>query len=72
MDRKLITSVLGFNLKAEIKNQDGSLLPEGIKKTIIPKTRVKRIKVRLCDKTFFTSFNESLLEKVIMHRKLTQ
>ena len=64
MDRNLITSVLGFDLKADITDQDGNLVRSGVKKTIIPSVYAQRVNTRLFDRRFFTSFNEGLLAKV--------
>jgi hypothetical protein len=70
MDKYLISSVLGFNLKIEIRDQDGCLVPSGIKRTIVPAEKSERTPVKLFDRSFFTSFNEDLLNKVIYHRRL--
>jgi hypothetical protein len=64
MDRNLITSVLGFNLKADIKDENGQIIPAGIKRSIMPKVYASRVNTRLFDRRFFTSFNEALLNKI--------
>ena len=73
MDRHLITSVLGFNLKATICDKDGNEIPSGVKRSVFPtKTfKPKKIICNLIDETYFTSFNRELLEKIKNHRRLT-
>ena len=63
MDKKLITSVLGFDLKAEIVDQDGQIIKTGCRSCFTP-VRKARIKSKILDKKFFTTFNESLLAKI--------
>jgi hypothetical protein len=70
MDKNLITSVLGFNLKADIKDINGNLLPSGSKTTILPTTYAEKVNTRLFDRRFFTSFNEALLNKIRDYRNL--
>ena len=52
MDRELITSVLGFNLKADIRDEADQLIPVGIKKTIYPVIMMERLNYRIVDKGF--------------------
>jgi hypothetical protein len=68
-DIKVISSVLGMDLRADIKDINDNLLPTGCKKTIHPNKKIK-IKSRLLDKKFFTNFNQALLDKIIEYRKL--
>lgn len=63
MDRYLISSVLGFDLKAEIVDQDGQAIKTGCRSCVSPR-RKSKIKSRTLDKRFFTSFNEALLDKI--------
>ena len=63
MDRNLITSVLGFDLKAEIVDKEGQVLKTGCRSCVVPKKK-GIIKSRILDKSFFTSFNEPLLAKI--------
>jgi hypothetical protein len=70
VDRYLIKSVLGFNLKVEIKDQEGNLIKTGIKRTSFPVIYSDRINSGVFDKSFFTSFNEDLLAKIRQHRRL--
>jgi hypothetical protein len=70
MDRYLIKSVLGFNLKVDIKDEHGNIMPAGVKKTLYPTEIAERVNVRLFDKRFFTTFDEGLLAKVRDHKRL--
>jgi hypothetical protein len=70
MSRDLISSVLGFNFKADIKDESGELIPVGIKKTIYPVSKVERINYRIVDKGFFTHYNEALLAKIRDFRRI--
>ena len=70
MDRELITSVLGFNLKADIKDEADQLIPVGIKKTIYPAIMMERLNYRIVDKGFFTHYNEALIAKIRDFRRL--
>jgi hypothetical protein len=70
MDRNLITSVLGFNLKAEIRDMEGNLVANGVRKTVIPIVYAEKVNTRLFDRRFFTSFDEALLNKIRDYRNL--
>ena len=70
MTKDLITSVLGFDLKADIKNIEGELIPVGVKRTIYPVQKIERINYRIVDKGFFTHYNEALLAKIRDFRRL--
>lgn len=63
MDKKLITSVLGFDLKAEIVDQDGQIIKTGCRSCFTP-VRKARIKSKILDKNFFTHYNEALIAKI--------
>lgn len=66
----LITSVLGMDLKADIRDINDNLILTGIKKTIYPVQRINRINYRIVDKGFFTHYNEALLAKIRDYRRL--
>jgi len=70
MDRKLIKSVLGFNLKADIRDEYGQVIATGVRSSIFPKHPPLQISYRVFDKSFFTSFDEDLLAKIRQHRRL--
>ena len=63
MDKTLITSVLGFDLKAEIVDLNGEAIRTGCRSCFSPK-RKSKIKSRILDKKFFTNYNEALLAKI--------
>jgi hypothetical protein len=66
----LITSVLGMDLKADIRDIDDNLILTGIRKTIYPIQKIDRINYRIVDKNFFTHYNEALLAKIRDYRRL--
>lgn len=70
MDKYLIKSVLGFDLNVDITDKDGNLISKGVKSSIVPNKLPENITVRIFDKSFFTHFNEELLNKIRQHRKL--
>ena len=70
MDRYLITSVLGFDLKRDVKDENGNSIPTGVRTTTYPIEIAERVNVILFDKSFFTTFNEGLLAKVRDHKRL--
>ena len=61
--KTIITSVLGFNLKADIVDLNDNLLPIGIKSTYFP-DNIEPITPRMVNKKWFTSFNNALLDKI--------
>ena len=61
--KAIITSVLGFNLKADIVDLNDNLLPTGIKSTYFP-DNIEPIAPKMVNKKWFTSFNDSLLNKI--------
>lgn len=70
MTKELISSVLGFDLKADIRDETGQLIPVGIKKTIYPAVMMERINYRIVDKSFFTHYNEDLISKIRDFRRI--
>ena len=66
----MICSVLGLNLKAEIRDESDQLIPIGIKKTIYPVSMMERINYRIVDKSFFTHYNEALIAKIRDFRRI--
>lgn len=69
-NKYLIKSVLGFNLKIEIRDPEGNIIKTGIKHTSFPAIYSDKINSGVFDKSFFTSFNEDLLAKIRQHRRL--
>jgi hypothetical protein len=72
MDRYLIKSVLGFNLKVDIRDESGKIIPSGVKRTLYPIEVAKKVNTTLLDKRFFTSFDEALLNKIRDYRNLNE
>ena len=70
MDKTLITSVLGFDLKAEIVDQNGEVIRSGVKSTYVYVVTDVEPEPRILDKNFFTHYNESLLSKIREYRRL--
>jgi hypothetical protein len=70
MDRNLITSVLGFNLKADITDKKGNVLKSGARTTYFGRIHEFSPKVRIVNEKFFTNFNEDLLAKIKEHRRI--
>jgi hypothetical protein len=68
-DVYLIKSVLGMNLKADIRDMDGNLISTGFKTGALPK-EYRPLTPRLLDKNFFTHFNEDLLNKIREFRRI--
>lgn len=70
IDVILIKSVLGFNTKIEIKDQDGNPIKTGAK-TIYSKEKMECMpKACMLDTSFFTHYNEKLLNKIRDYRRI--
>jgi hypothetical protein len=69
MEKYLIKSVLGFNLKADIIDKDGKIVPSG-SICSCRGTFSERSCNKMIDRTFFTSFNQDLLNKFIEYRRI--
>lgn len=66
-----INSVLGFNLKADIKDQEGRIISARVR-SIYPPIISKQICCKFIDKKFFTTFNEGLLNKIRDYKRLNE
>lgn len=66
----IFESVLGFNLKADIRDNVGDLIKPGVKSSVIPNELPTTLCPRLTDRSFFTHFNDDLLKKIREYRKL--
>lgn len=69
-DIVIFESVLGFNLKADIRDADGKLIKPGVKSSVIPKELPIKITTNITDRSFFTHFNDDLLRKIREYRRL--
>jgi hypothetical protein len=70
MDNTVITSVLGFNFKADLVDMDNNPIPTGARSTI-PNDFAKLIP-RQINKNWFTNYNQGLLDKIIDYKKYNQ
>jgi hypothetical protein len=70
MDNIVITSVLGFNLKADLVDKDNNPISTGAK-SVIPND-IAELKARHIDRKWFTNFNQPLLDKIIDYKKYNQ
>ena len=70
-ETNVIKSVLGFNLKAEILDEDDNPIPTGAKSTI-PDNFVQIIQNKTVDRKWFTNYNQDLLDKIADYRKYNQ
>jgi len=69
-DSKLITSVMGFNLKVTVKDENNQMVKTGIKYTIQrAEGSISAFKNRVADKKWFTHFNDGLYNKILDYRK---
>jgi DNA-binding protein Fis len=70
MDNTVITSVLGFNFKADLVDKDNNPISIGVRSTM-PNDFAK-LKPRNINKNWFTNFNQPLLDKIIDYKKYNQ
>ena len=74
-DEKLISSVLGFNLNAELQvpQEDGTckILSGGLSSSVFPDTIEGRVVIgkNVCNINKFTTFNQALFEKIKDYQK---
>ena len=69
-NEKLITSVMGFDFKINLKDENDQLVKQGIKYTIQRKEgTISAFKNRITDKKWFTHFNDGLYNKILDFRK---
>lgn len=66
----ILDSVLGFDLKADIRNKNGDLIKPGVKVSVMPDESPSNLNLRIPNRNFFTHFNEDLLRKIIEYRRL--
>ena len=69
-NEKLITSVMGFDFRINLKDENNQLVKQGIKYTIQRKQgTISAFKNRVTDKKWFTHFNDGLYNKILDFRK---
>jgi hypothetical protein len=66
----VITSVLGFNFKADLVDMDNNPILTGAKSTM--PSDFAELKSRQINKNWFTNFNQGLLDKIIDYKKYNQ
>jgi hypothetical protein len=66
----ILDSVLGFDLKADIRNKNGDLIKPGVKVSVMPDELPSNLNLRIPNRNFFTHFNEDLLRRIIEYRRL--
>ena len=67
---KIINNVIGFNLKADIYNIDGSIISTKVRTILPPTVTVERRYIKDVNKKFFTNFNDTLLEKLKDYKRI--
>ena len=65
-----INSVLGFNRNIEIKDQNGETIKTGAR-TIYPTDQLQPLHYRVFDRSFFTHYNQVLLDKIRACRRFS-
>ena len=61
----IINSVLGFDLKIELKDREGNILPTGIKRTCLACTdELPKIGTHSDNKRWFTHYNQALIDQI--------
>ena len=69
-NEKLITSVMGFDFKINLKDENNQTVKQCIKYTIQRKQgTISAFKNRVTDKKWFTHFNDGLYNKILDFRK---
>ena len=69
-DLVIFESVLGFDLKADIKDLHGNLIKSGVKNSVMPEEFPSTVSARITDRNFFTHFNDDLLKRIREYRRL--
>jgi hypothetical protein len=68
--KDVISSVLGFNFKADLVDKDNNPIPTGARSTM--PNDFAELKPRNINKNWFTNFNQPLLDKIIDYKKYNQ
>jgi hypothetical protein len=69
MGINVIHSVLGFNLKTEIFDNDGQPIKTGAKRIDYISSETPNVGTKIGGETWFTNFNEALLSKIRDYRR---
>lgn len=71
MDRYLITSVLGFDFKTEVRDLEGKVISTGIKRTCYTCSKDSpKIGNKLANRKWFNHYNQALIDKIRDLRRL--
>ena len=70
MSINIIHSVLGFNLKREIFDNEGNLLKTGAKVIVPVNTDAPNVGTKIGGQSWFTNYNEQLLNKIRNYRRI--
>jgi hypothetical protein len=70
MSVNVIDSVLGFNLKTEIFDNEGNPIKTGAKAVINVNAGVPNVGTKIGAKTWFTNYNDGLLQKIRDYKNL--
>lgn len=70
MSINIIHSVLGFNLKREIFDNEGNPLKTGAKVIVPVNTGAPNVGTKIGGQSWFTNYNEQLLNKIRNYRRI--
>lgn len=62
-------SVLGFNRDIELKDQNGETIKSGVR-TIYPTAKLGKLIYKIPDRSFFTHYNQVLLDQIRACRQM--
>jgi hypothetical protein len=68
-DRKLIVSVLGFDLTSNVVDEHNQLIKRGIGSTVYKFKGGPNLNNRVINKAYWTNYNEKLLNKILDYRR---
>ena len=69
MENKIITSVIGFDFKLDLMDNDGNLIKTGAKRIDCLSSETPNVGTKIGGEKWFTNFNEPLLSKIRDYRR---
>ena len=69
MENKIITSVIGFNFKLDLVDNDGNLIKTGARRIDCLSSETPNVGTKIGGESWFTNFNEPLLSKIRDYRR---
>ena len=69
MENKIITSVIGFNFKLDLVDNDGNLIKTGARRIDCLSSETPNVGTKIGGEKWFTNFNEPLLSKIRDYRR---